>query len=89
MMLETPGSISESLFDSTCKSFLSTIGWLGKAAANASLLVGCRDGDEGHSGINPCGMAPCGGAVGSGVVASLAKLSPFDEDCKIKFKSTY
>ena len=73
IMLETPGSISESLFDNTCKSFLSTIGWFGNAAANASLFVGCKDGEEGQSGISPCGMAPCGGA-------SLAMLSAFNRD---------
>ena len=61
-MLETPGSSSESneapsilvpavLVDNTCRSFLSTIGWLGSvaaaAAASASRLVGCSsDGEE-------------------------------------------
>ena len=93
IMLETPWSISESnglpsifvaavLFDNTCKSFLSmsTIGWFGSAAAaNASLLVGCKDGEEGHSGISPCGMAP-GGGVGSIAASLLATLSTFNRN---------
>lgn len=80
-MLETPGSSSEScvvLFDNMCKSFLSTIGWFGNEAANANLLVGCKDGEEGHSGISPCGMAPCGGDCSVG--ASLATFSTFKRD---------